>query len=336
MNDSPDLQSSVIGLDLGTSRIVAARRRETEILFTSQLNSFAAIPYSKITQGVLQKERIHHLTRGSELIVFGDESERFSNLFHTETHRPMRRGILNRDEPDGAAMIRQMLLLVLGERNGRAQKVCFSVPAGSLGENASQNAHQEAIAEMLRDLNYEPCAITEGLAAVYGELESSGYTGIAISCGAGLCNVCLSYLSVPVTSFSIPKGGDYVDEAAAGERGESVTRVRAVKEQSFAFNGHFLNKLQQSIADRYDDMIRTLVVAMKDAFAGGANMPKLDRPLPLVLAGGSALAPGFRDRFESVLRETAFPLPISEVRLAANPLNSTARGTLVAALNEAA
>ena len=80
-------------------------------------------------------------------------------------------------------------------------------------------------------------------------------------------------------------------------------------------------------------MIQALVAAIRDTFSAAQNMPKLTRPVPLVLAGGSALAPGFRDRFEKVLRDTELPIAVSEVRLASNPLHSTARGALVAAMN---
>ena len=68
---------------------------------------------------------------------------------------------------------------------------------------------------MFGKLGYDARSISEGLAVVYGEMESSNYTGIGISCGGGLCNVCLAYLSVPVFSFSIPKGGDFIDSAVA-------------------------------------------------------------------------------------------------------------------------
>ena len=83
---------------------------------------------------------------------------------------------------------------------------------------------------------------------VYGELENSNYTGIGISCGGGLCNVCLAYLSVPVVSFSIPKAGDYIDASAAQVTGERANLVRLAKEDSFHFNGFFADKMQQVIA----------------------------------------------------------------------------------------
>ena len=82
--------TSAIGLDVGTSRIVAAYREDKGIRCDTQLNAFVTIPFSKLTQGVLKKERIPHLVQDSEITVYGDESERFANLFHKETREIIR------------------------------------------------------------------------------------------------------------------------------------------------------------------------------------------------------------------------------------------------------
>jgi hypothetical protein len=165
-------------------------------------------------------------------------------------------------------------------------------------------------------------------------MEATNYTGIGISCGGGLCNVCMAYLSVPVLSFSIPKAGDFIDASAAAVTGERANRLRILKEESFFLNGHYPGKLQQVLGLYYDDMIRALVQGLKEAFEQARNMPKLTRPIPLVLSGGSAMPKGFRDRFEKILRESGFPVAISEIRLAADPLTTTAKGALVAALSD--
>jgi len=326
--------ATAIGLDVGTSRIVAAQRNDKDMQFESQLNAFVTLPFSKLTQGVLKKEHIPYLVQDSEITVYGDESERFANLFHKETRRPMRRGILNPDEANSLLLVRQIVTLLAGEEGGKGQKIYFSVPAPPLGSGEEFQQHETQLAKMLSELGYDAHAIPEGLAVVYGELENSNYTGIGISCGGGLCNVCFSYLSVPILSFSIGKAGDYIDASVANLRGEPATRIRTIKEQSFHFNGHFANKIHQSLSTYYEDMIQALVASIKDACASVENMPQLNRPIPMVLSGGTALAPGFRDRFEKVLRETDFPLAISDIRLASNPQNSTARGALVAALSE--
>ena len=165
-------------------------------------------------------------------------------------------------------------------------------------------------------------------------MADSNYTGIGISCGAGLCNLCLAYLSVPVLSFSISKAGDYIDSSAAQMTGEPANRIRLVKEESFHFNGFFADKIQQVLGVYYDDTIRSLVAALKAGFTRTSDLPKFNRPIPIVLSGGTALPSGFRERFESLVMNQDFPVKISEVRLAQNPLYSTAKGALACALSE--
>jgi hypothetical protein len=186
---------------------------------------------------------------------------------------------------------------------------------------------------VLSDLGFEATSINEGLAVVYAEMENTNYTGIGISCGGGLCNVCLSYLAVPVLSFSIPKAGDFIDSSAASVTGERPNRIRLMKEQSFFMNGHFESKLQEVLSVYYDDMIESVVRGMQNAFQSARNLPNLIRPIPLVLSGGTAVPKGFKERFEKILRAGNFPVELSEIRMAADPLNTTAKGALVAALS---
>jgi hypothetical protein len=284
---------------------------------------------------VLEREKIPHTLRGGQIIVHGNESERFAGLLEAETRRPMTQGVLDAKEPESLAMIREILTFMLANHRGDAKrKICFTVPAPPLGAENSLTYHEATVRQILTELNYEPASINEGLAIVYSELESSNYTGIGISLGGGLCNVCLAYLSVPIISFSIPKAGDYIDLNAAAVTGERANRIRLTKEDSFHFNGFFADKVHQVLGVYYDDMIRSLVTALKEAFSRTSSLPKFNRPIPMVLSGGTALPPGFRDRFEKLLWEQDFPITVSDIRMAQNPLHSTARGALVCALSD--
>jgi len=49
------------------------------------------------------------------------------------------------------------------------------------------------------------------------------------------------------------------------------------------------------------------------------------------VAGGTSKAKGFVDMFAAKLKENDFPLPVKEVRHAADPLHAVARGCLIAA-----
>jgi hypothetical protein len=203
-----------------------------------------------------------------------------------------------------------------------------------LGSDESVTYHEATLQQFLGELGFEAHSINEGLAVIYAELESSNYTGIGISCGGGLCNVCLSYLSVPVLSFSIAKAGDFIDCSAASATGERANCVRILKEQSFYLNGSFTDKIQQALSVYYDDMVHALVSVMREAFRKARTMPKFGRSIPLVLSGGSAMPKGFRERFAKAIGDSEFPLEISEIRLAQDPLNTTAKGALVAAVSD--
>lgn len=336
MKHSP--HTPAIGLDVGTSRIVAAVQHGEEFQFKSQLNAFVEVPWSKMTEASLKREGVPYVVTGEnfdkKIIVPGNESSRFADLLQMESRRPMNRGVLNPSEPENAVMLKQLIEnLTEGERR-QGLPVYYSVPAAPLGAEENLTYHDASIAQILREIGCEPTPINEGLAVVFSELEETNYSGVGISFGGGLVNVCLSYLAVPVVSFSVPKAGDYIDSSAATITGELTTRIRLAKEESFQLNGPFTDKLHQVLNVYYDEVIRAVVNGLKEAFSNSRNIPRMGKPVPMVLSGGTSMPKGFRDRFEKVLRESEFPLPLSEVRMAQSPLNSTAKGALVAALAE--
>ena len=329
-------QGGALGLDVGTSRVVMAQQNEVgRYDYRSQLNAFVALPYSKMTENVLRKENIPHMVEGDQLIVHGNESERFADLLQVESRRPMTKGVLNANEPSSGEMMKQLIGSLSGGAPGAGRSLYYSVPAALLGEETNVTYHEATLGQILREMGYAPKAINEGLAVVYGEMEDTNYSGIGISCGGGLCNVCLAYLSVPVLSFAVPKAGDFIDQSASQITGELSTRIRITKESNFHINGHYADKVQQVLGVYYDDMIKSLVDGLNQTLANTRSMPRIAKPVPIVLSGGTAMPKGFRERFEKMLKESAFPLAVSEVRMASDPLTATAKGALVAALAEA-
>lgn len=326
---------AAVGLDVGTSRVVAARQEGEGDAFEAQLNAFVSIPYAKLTENSLKREKVPYAVFGDALVVYGNESARIADLLGQEVRRPMTRGILNASEPESIAQIKSIIQSVLGGANPDSTKIAYSIPAPPLGAEDNLTYHDATVRQILNQIGYEDVrSINEGVAIIYSELEDTNYTGFGISCGGGLCNVALAYLSVPVLSFSLPKGGDFVDASAASVTGEMVNRVRMIKEEGFHFNGHFTEKVQQAITVYYDDMISSIVQGLKETFQATRNVPKLGRAVPVVLSGGSVLPEGFRERFEKALRLASLPVPISDVRLAKSPLHTTARGAMVACLSE--
>ena len=330
--NTTDQYTQPLGLDVGTSRIVAARAVEGRYQYDAQLNAFLTLPFSKLTASLLERENVSHEVRGNEILVTGNDAERFAEVFHAETRRPMLNGMLNPREPHGLAVVRGLITRLIGHAAVEGQKLYYSVPAPPAGERSSLAFHDASIRQILKELGYDVTPIEEGLAVVFGELGNSNYTGIAISCGSGLCNVCLAVLSVPVISFSVPKAGDFIDSQAAAVTAEVANRIRVEKEKSFALNGMSADRVHNALSVYYHDMIETLVESLKQHIGSTQRLPRLDQSVPLVLSGGTAMPPGFVEQFSAALKAGEFPLRLSEVRLAADALNSTARGALMAAL----
>jgi len=194
--------------------------------------------------------------------------------------------------------------------------------------------HEKTLRQILAGLGYEVSCINEGLAVVLAELQETNYTGVGVSFGGGMCNVSMAYLSIPIFSFSVSKAGDFIDTSAASVAGESVTHIRTVKEQAFHFNGCFGDQVKQALAVYYDEIIRLVIAGLKTAIAEADHAAPVDRPMPLVISGGSSMPRGFLQRFEALLEENNPGMKFSEVRASADPLNTTAKGALVAALAE--
>ena len=332
MSGTEEAYTQPMGLDVGTSRIVVARSQGKRYSFEAQLNAFFTLPHSKLAESMLQRENVLHQVKDDEILVAGTDAERLAEVFHAETRRPMKEGVLNPQEPHAIDVLQMIVSKLLGRAAAPLQKVFFSVPAPVANNDGGIRYHQESIRRTLMDLGYEATPLEEGLAVVFGEMSATNFSGIGVSCGSGLCNVCLAVLSVPVLSFSVAKAGDFIDTQSALVTGDVATRLRVQKEQSFRLNGMNGNRVNNALTVYYDEVIENLVKSLKANISAVKKLPKMTNPIPLVLAGGTAMPDGFFDRFRSVLQANELPVKLSEVRVSAEPLNSTARGLLMAAL----
>ena len=134
--------------------------------------------------------------------------------------------------------------------------------------------------------------------------------------------------------FSITKGGDFIDQAVGSVIGEHATRVKVLKEEGFDLSRSPRDKFEKAMHIYYEDLVESLVDALRRSVSTAEKLPKTERPLPIVLSGGTAKPRGFKDLFERTLRAHPLPVEVAEVRMASDPLTATARGALIAAMYE--
>ena len=335
MEDAP-ATGAPVGLDVGTSKIVAARRRgkSQEIQTANQLNAFIPVPYSKFTQRTLDQNQVPYFHEGDELVIYGSATEKFANMFNADVRRPMSDGVLNPREKLAMPVIEAILQDLVPKASVKGEVLAFSVPAAMEGKESELTYHEATLRTHFEAMGYKAVAINEGLAVVFSELEDENFTGIGISCGGGMCNGTLAYLSIPSIMFSINKGGDFIDRSVGSVVNEHATRVKVNKEEGLDLGRAPRDKFEKALRIYYEDLVESLVSALKRSISKASTLPRSDRPLPIVLAGGTAKPKGFKDLFERALKETSLPIEISGVRMAKDPLSATARGALIAALYE--
>jgi len=324
-------QQSVKGVDIGTSRLVLATTNGEAVDFTPQLNAFVAIPYSKMTEQMLARENILHQVEAGHIFAYGNRADEFAKFLNGDTRRPMRSGLLNPTEPKNLEMI-ELLIGRLCGKAARGEKLCLSVPSAPPGDGSDLIFHERSVQGIFEKLGYQAQSVNEGLAIVFSELKDANFTGIGMSFGGGMCNICLAYLGLPVFTIATTRAGDYIDQSASSVTGETPTTIRLHKENGFAIDGATGAAIDRALSVYYAEVIETAVTALQAAMSASRKLPRFTAPIPIVCAGGTAMAGNFLARLRAIIAETALPVAISDVYLARDPLNATAKGALVGAM----
>ncbi|MCK5194901.1 MAG: hypothetical protein KAQ71_13900 [Desulfobulbaceae bacterium] len=332
--EGTDRPTGPVGLDVGTSHIVSAQNKHNYVYSVQDLNAFFTVPNAKFAKNILSQKEIKYYENEHEYYIIGDSAQSFANMFNVNTRRPMEDGFLSPKEDVGLKVIEAIVRSLVQKSDNFGEILCFSIPGAPFGGNGSVVYHESVVKGFLEGLGYTAISINEGMATVLSELAEDDYTGIGISMGGGMCNVCLSYLSVPIISFSILKGGDYIDSMVGLSVGEPATKVKTIKENSYTLARSSRDRIETALDIYYLDLVSSLLKSMEEVLNSAENIPKISTPIPIVLSGGTAMPNGFKELFEKKLKQTHLPIEISDVRIASDLLNTTAKGAMVMALSE--
>lgn len=321
------------GIDVGTMNITCAQKKEDRIVFTQQRNTFVEIEYSDIAERMLARSEVLHIKRDGNVYIVGEDALNFANVFNTETRRPMSQGILSRREKSAIPMIQLIIERLLGKPVKGGEPAYYVVPANPVDADLDVLYHQKTVGALAERLGYKAHPINEGMAVVYSELKDNNFTGMGISWGAGMTNVCLSYYAVPVMQFSVARGGDWIDRQAAAATGQPVDKVTFRKERGLTLDFESkVGDVEGALCVYYENHIDYVVkqiareVKRKNVQEGLA--------IPVAITGGTCQPRGFDRLLLEKLREADLPFEVADVRASREPIFSVVRGALVAALSE--
>ncbi len=320
------------GIDIGTTFIKCAYKEGDKTAFKSQRNAFFEIEHTDFTKNILNKSEVKYVVKDGKLYVVGDEALQFANMFNRETRRPLSRGVISSTEKEALSMIELLIKSVIGRPDYEGEIAYFSIPGEPIDADFNVIYHENVLYGFLKTLGYTPKSINEAHAVVLGELSKEDFTGIGLSFGGGMVNACLSFMSVPVFKFSVAKSGDWIDQQVALAINETASRVVSFKESSFDLNRQEgASKIESALSIYYNHLIEYVIENIKQEISRQKRLPQIDKPIPIILSGGTSLPRGFAERFKKLLLKSKFPLEVGEVKMALQPLRSVAKGALVAA-----
>lgn len=332
------------GFDCGTYNLVCAKRNdETNIEYKRQVNAFIEIKLDNdFVFNMMKKAGVPLIKREDAKVAYalGEDAVKFAyTMPNTDLKRPMKDGCVNPGEADAFEIMNIMMHNLIGQVEKDREVMYYSVPANAINKETDADYHRKVLGAIFKayksdeGFTVDARPINEGIALIYAELADKMYTGIGISCGAGMVNVAFSLYGAEVFSFALVNSGDWIDRQAAKAASKDIAFINTEKTK-INLNKEPENLVQRAIKTQYELMIEKTVAGIKKGLTENEDKrARLDQPVDIIVAGGTSKPEGFVELFKKVLKDADLPLQIGRIIRPDDPLYSVARGCLVAAEN---
>jgi hypothetical protein len=339
------------GVDIGTANIASARYGVSEVEITMHRDCFISFPAEEQMNLEAAGVTVYSSEDGNNLFVVGADAVTIAGVLGGQLRRPLARGFVSEKEDLSKEVLNLLLRSSMGPARVEGELAVFSVPGVPLdGDTAKAQYHTRFFSDRLKELGYKPMPINEAMALVYAETQTPTddtppLTALSLSFGAGMINIALVYKSMLIRSFSLPFGGDFIDESAAKATNSPLTQVTILKEggdvggvdlltgkivNQTTFHDTQSERQAEAISLMYRELLTKLRDAMNDFFSRSENRVEIPENIPVLVGGGTTCAPGFLKLFdELVLSELDLRFPHStNATQAADPLYAVAMGAL--------
>ena len=326
------------GLDLGTNMIVAAYMDEGgNPVFRQQRDCFYSIkPKTEVNKNSiklsLDKRKANYvIDEEGTFIIIGEDALEIAIERNDIAQRPMAKGVISPREKAALPMLKLIIETMIGKGSG--EELCiYSVPAKPIDGAFDIAFHTEMMGMYIRQMGYNAQPINEAFAIALSELLDEGLTGITMSFGAGMTNVCVVHEGDPLVEFSLTRGGDYIDQSVGNALDVSPSLVQMEKEAGvdlYKPNTKIMEAVNVYYSSVMNYVFQNIAYELKQR---EKELPIFREPVPIIFSGGLTLANGFVDRASEIINTVKFPIKIGELRRADQPMKAVANGALMASL----
>ena len=322
-----------VGLDIGTMNLVAARQGSDGVETKRMRDAFLDLPST--AKKVLKLSGADYIEDGDEILLLGDQAMELAALFGREARRPLSAGLVSAGEMQGLDVLGFMIKHIIGAP--QPNEVCYySIPAAPIDDKTRDIIYHKRVFErILTEQGYDAYPSNEAMAIVYSEAATDGFSALAFSFGSGMTNIALGYNAIEGMSFSVARGGDWIDSGAARAVGGTSARMCSIKESGLDLQNPKTRE-EEAIVFYYKELVQYALDWVATEFTARGLGQMVTKPIPIIVSGGTSTATGFIDLFREVLAKKGkkMPLEITEVRAAAEPFDAVARGLLIQAMQE--
>ena len=330
-----------VGVDIGTSNIVVARRtKDGTFVNKFHRNMLYPLDISEEAMDLLEKSSYLYVKVGEKYFVVGEDALTLVNAIGKgEIVRPMKDGILNPSLKESTDLLFYIIKAVVGEPMVEGESLRFSVPADPVDAKINNKFHEMILQSFFDKMGYEAKPVNEAMCVTYDckpvmkeDDEEIPLSGISCSCGGGMTNVSLSYKGLPLQEFSITKSGDYIDEQASIVSGVKKSKIVKIKEKELdLITVDFSNRATSALVVYYDEMIDRMLFYVRKKFLDTES--EIDGKIEIIVAGGTSMPKGFCKKFEEKIMELKdFPFKIYQVRHSDTPFYSVSQGACIRAI----
>jgi hypothetical protein len=333
-----------LGLDIGTKNIVLADKRTGKLKFKREVNGFVDILKGNdgFAKQMLVSQGIPFIEKDDKFVALGMKAEEMAFYFGKPLRRPMENGVLAVGEDEAMKIMAVIIKSLVGKLDDDAI-LYYCVPGNAINTTVNVKYHQKVMQAILDSYKSQTGAsikafpINEARALLISEIPDK--TGVAISCGAGMLNVSYCIFGMPIYEFSIVGSGDWIDIESARvtnnlEKVDGVEKPRVLvskaKESIDLTKGLPDTNLEKAIYINYQIMIENVVKGIVDGFKQNESKAKSNKPMPIVIAGGTSMPNGFVEMFKKCIDVLKVPFEIGNVYRAEEPLYAIASGCLLA------
>jgi hypothetical protein len=148
------------------------------------------------------------------------------------------------------------------------------------------------------------------------------------------------YQGMSALSFSVARGGDWIDENVASDCGVTKAKVISVKENSSKLDltksaindiyneGSDEYNIINAIRSYYGALVNYLLTNLTHQFNNAESVPNFPNAIPIVFGGGTSLVKGFMEVVSEQFNQDEFPIEVEKFTLVEDAHTAVARGCL--------